>query len=91
MQPVADPNFDACSTENRLQQAYGPMMTAGEVAGVLKLRSRQSLNMARARGSVPLDPLQIPGRREFFYRTSDVAKVLTNWLTPPEKEADMYK
>lgn len=64
-------------------------MTAAEVMRELKFSSLAAMRMARRRGSLALQAVKLPGRREHLFRTEDVASLLNDWLQRSEEESPM--
>lgn len=64
------------TTQEHLFNLYGPIMSLVEVAIVLKYPTKDAVRKAIVRGSLPIDPVKIPNRKEIFIKTSDVARYL---------------
>lgn len=64
---------------------YGELMTKEEAACLLRFKSPTALRMARRRGSINLTAVKLPGRKQDFYRTSDVMTLLSSWLGSAEE------
>ena len=53
----------------------------------LKFRSPAALRVARQRGTLKLQAIKLPGRREHVYLTSEVVAVLADWMHHASEEA----
>ena len=66
-------------TEELLVVQFGPLMTAEEVARVLKFPTVPALRAALRRKRVALSPLDMPGRKLHLFATSEVASCVDSW------------
>ena len=69
-----------------LRARFGAVMSTAEVASALKM-TVAALRMARSRKVLPIQPLDIEGRRGQIYRTDDVADLLSLWISKGAESA----
>jgi hypothetical protein len=76
-----------------MTRQYGKVLSAEEARTLLKFKSASAFWTARRRGHLQLEPIRVPGRKQFMYATEDVARLLVLWKAnsqgPPEKELPM--
>lgn len=61
-------------------------MRKGEVARELKFTSLAALRTALSRGTLKLQAIKVPGRREHLYLTSEVVAILADWVQHASEE-----
>lgn len=64
---------------------YGPFITSAKAADLLSYPSLAALTSARRRGRLPFEMQQLPDRKGWYARTTDIAR----WIESIEEVADL--
>jgi hypothetical protein len=62
--------------EDDLKQRFGDLLNLNDLAEVLRYPSAHAIRKARIRGRLPIELIQMPGRRGWFATARAVAKLL---------------
>jgi hypothetical protein len=66
----------SASRKERLFRQYGELVSADELARLLKFPTADALRKAHERGQLPIRMIRMPGRRGFFASTLAVARFI---------------
>lgn len=64
------------SRENIYRRQYGELLTASDVAKILRYPSAAAVLKARERGTLPVQMAKLPGRKGWFATARSVAEIL---------------
>ena len=72
--------------KERLFSRYGELVSAAELARLLKFPTADALRKAHERGQLPISVVRMPGRRGLFASTWSVARFLDDCEAAQRKD-----
>jgi len=70
--------------QKKLHEAYGPLVGGKDLRKLLGYRTANAFRQALIRGTLPIQAVRAPGRREWMARTSDVSA----WLAQIDQQLE---